>query len=98
MSEYNDRLDQERLDRMLDDEFAPARVDDWREDDMGVQGMFDEQPRVFSGPLEELRELKIAAKECPMPGCAGTLDDSFFCYGCGNVSLPKPPKDEKAAA
>lgn len=38
--------------------------------------------------LNEWRELRIAAGECPMPGCAGAIDESFYCSMCGCTSLP----------
>lgn len=43
--------------------------------------------------FDEWREVRIQARECPMPGCSGHLDDDFFCSFCANVSLPASMKD-----
>lgn len=43
-----------------------------------------------SHTLSEWRELRIADGQCPMPGCAGLLDEDFFCSACGCTSLPAP--------
>jgi hypothetical protein len=44
--------------------------------------------------LNEWRELRIADGICPMPGCAGSLDEDFYCSRCSNVSLPAPTRVE----
>jgi hypothetical protein len=77
------------------DEYGPADVADDRPEfkkrmvDMPVRG---EGRR---GTYEELREMKIAAHECPLPGCAGTLDEDWFCSHCGFVSTPGGSKSEQ---
>src|ERR1051326_2874504 len=97
MSDWRERLDVERLDRMELEEYAPAAIDnnepgdrpDFQRDVYHVNEALVERhtPEVW-------REVKISEGLCPFPGCSGSLDDSFYCSQCGNVSLPKP----KAAA
>jgi hypothetical protein len=41
-----------------------------------------------SHTLDEWREIRIGEGQCPMPGCAGNLDDDFYCGMCGCTSLP----------
>ena len=94
MSRYRARLDQERLDRMAEEEFAPSRVWDELEQDLGLPDFLRARastswPQERRFTPEQWREVKIGDGMCPMPGCSGNLDEDFFCAGCGNVSLPK---------
>lgn len=68
-----------------DEEIRPY----WGESAEVLDGPIDPAPpRVETHTLAEWRELKIADGLCPLPGCAGNLDEDFFCSLCGNTSLP----------
>lgn len=69
------------------DEYAPCAVDFRPDFKQPFRDVPVKEPG-RRGTYVELRQMKIEAGECPMPGCAGLLDEDFYCFGCGFVSTP----------
>lgn len=69
------------------DEYAPCDVD-FRPDFKQPLRDTPVKQEGRHGTWAELRQMKITDGECPLPGCAGRLDEDFYCFGCGFVSTP----------
>ena len=105
MSDWRERIDEERYDRMLQDEYAPATPYEQMLSELGrpdYEGEFGWRPpvEVFQtrGTYAELKDAKIANGECGMPACGGRLDDCGYCSECGLVSRCAAALPERRAA